>query len=241
MDQLKDVNTCLECYTQRTPLPILSCALLFPLLVTFVYFILLHGYPSRIQQTSYTIGKGLQFVFPAVWCLLVLREPRRLPVHSYRGVAAGLGFGLLVAVSAWILFAYVLQPQGLFTEASKAVQEKMLGWGVTSTPRFLLLMAFYVLMHSLLEEYYWRWFVYRHLSYQLPEAAANVLSSLGFMAHHVLLLGIYFGWDSPLTYLFSFGVAIGGSYWAWLYQRTGSLLGPRLSHMLSEAVNMVVK
>jgi membrane protease YdiL (CAAX protease family) len=240
MDQSTVGYKRLEGFTKRTPLPILIGAMLIPFVVTFVYFVLLRGFPSSVQQTSYLIGKGLQFTFPAVWCLLVLREPRRLPLRSWAGAAAGFGFGLMVATVMWFMFSLVLQPQGFFESATTAVQGKMLAWRITNTPSYALLTIFYVLIHSALEEYYWRWFVYRHLSYQVPETTANLLSSLGFMAHHVLLLGVYFGWASPFTYLFSLAVAIGGSFWAWLYQRTGSLLGPWISHMLVDAAIFVV-
>jgi len=240
MDQRESGKNLLDGFTKRTPLPILIVALLFPLVVTFVYFVLLRGYSTSVQHVSYSLGKGLQFVFPIVWCLLVLKEPRRLPIRSWAGVPAGFGFGLMVATAMWLLFALILQPQGFFEGAMQAVQGKMLAWGIINTPSYMLLATFYVLIHSALEEYYWRWFVYRHLSYQMPEAAANVLSSVGFMTHHVLLLGVYFGWASPFTYLFSLAVAIGGSYWAWLYQRTGSLLGPWISHMLVDAAIFVV-
>jgi membrane protease YdiL (CAAX protease family) len=51
----------------------------------------------------------------------------------------------------------------------------------------------------------------------------------------VLVLQLYFGWTSPLTWLFSAGVAIGGAFWAWLYNKSGSLYGPWLSHALVDA------
>jgi membrane protease YdiL (CAAX protease family) len=49
------------------------------------------------------------------------------------------------------------------------------------------------------------------------------------------VLAHYFGWTSPLTLLFSASVAVGGAFWAWLYERTGSLLGPWLSHLVIDA------
>ena len=61
------------------------------------------------------------------------------------------------------------------------------------------------------------------------------MSSLGFLAHHVLVLGKFFGFANPATYLLSACIAVGGAVWAWLYDRTGSLLGPWLSHMLVDA------
>jgi membrane protease YdiL (CAAX protease family) len=55
------------------------------------------------------------------------------------------------------------------------------------------------------------------------------------MAHHVLVLAWYFGWTSWATWLFSVSVAIGGVVWCWIYQRSGSLVGPWLSHLLIDA------
>jgi membrane protease YdiL (CAAX protease family) len=55
------------------------------------------------------------------------------------------------------------------------------------------------------------------------------------MAHHIILLATYFGWTSPVAYLFSLAVAIGGAAWAWIYHRSGSLFGPWLSHCLVDA------
>ncbi len=100
---------------------------------------------------------------------------------------------------------------------------------------FMAVALFYSLCHSGLEEYYWRWFVFRHLNLRWNVAAATVVSSLGFMAHHVLVLARYFGWASPLTYLLALCVATGGVIWAVLYRRFGTLLGPWLSHAFVDA------
>ena len=62
-----------------------------------------------------------------------------------------------------------------------------------------------------------------------------IVSSLGFMAHHVLVLATFFGNASPTTYLFSLGVAVGGVIWSLLYERSKSLLGPWISHALVDA------
>jgi len=98
----------------------------------------------------------------------------------------------------------------------------------------------YALVHSLLEEYYWRWFVFRQLRLSMSLGWAIAISSLGFMAHHVILLKTYFGWESPATYLFSFAVAVGGAFWASLYERTKSLYAPWISHMLIDAAIFLI-
>ena len=67
-----------------------------------------------------------------------------------------------------------------------------------------------------------------------------MVSSLGFMAHHVILLATFLGWDSPLAYLFALAVAIGGAVWAWIYSWSGALLGIWLSHMLIDAAVFLI-
>jgi membrane protease YdiL (CAAX protease family) len=100
--------------------------------------------------------------------------------------------------------------------------------------------TFYSLVHSGLEEYYWRWFVFGQLSRRVPLAAAIAISSLGFMAHHVLVLSQFFHGYGAATWFFSLCVAVGGAVWAWLYQRSGSLYGPWVSHMIIDAGLMVI-
>jgi membrane protease YdiL (CAAX protease family) len=106
--------------------------------------------------------------------------------------------------------------------------------------KFALLGLGYSVVHSLLEEYYWRWFVFAQLRHRTSLLTAVLVSSLGFMAHHVIVLATYFGWDSPISYLASIGVAVGGAVWALLYERTGSLYGGWLSHCLVDAAIFLI-
>jgi hypothetical protein len=125
-------------------------------------------------------------------------------------------------------------------KTGEKIYDKVAGWGFTAAWQFLLLGLFYSLAHSFLEEYYWRWFVFDHLTRKVSLTNAVVISSIGFMAHHVILLATFFGWTSPMTYLFSIGIAIGGDVWALIYQLSGSLLGPWLSHLLVDAAIFLI-
>ena len=130
---------------------------------------------------------------------------------------------------------WVLSGGDVLEEMKGKVGEKVAGLGMDSVWKFAMLSTFYALVHSFLEEYYWRWFVYDLLKRFVNVPMANLISGLGFMAHHVVLLSVYLGWTSPMTWLCSAGVAIGGMYWAWLYQRTGTLFWPWVSHMVVDA------
>lgn len=219
---------------------LLAFACLLPTAVTFVYFRLAEDWPAVTQQLIYGGGKLLQFVLPVVWLGWVRREKLGFVRLTTRGLALGVGFGLLIATVMWFGYSLVLSQVDFFQSAKQAVLDKVDGIGIASPVVFIGVGIFYALCHSLLEEYYWRWFVFRSLKRLVRLPWAIAISSLGFMAHHILVLDRYFH-DTPLiTALFSISVAVGGAVWAWLYHRTGSLFAPWMSHLIVDAAIFVV-
>jgi membrane protease YdiL (CAAX protease family) len=213
----------------------MAFALLFPAALTWVYFVSLADSPPGFQQLAYSIGKAIQFVLPVGWVGLILRERLRWPVFTTRGLALGISFGLVVVgAMAWIYLIW-LRPSGEFDAVAHTMSEKLRKIGVSGPAAFAVMAVFYSLVHSLLEEYYWRWFVFGRLRNLLPLGWAIAVSCIGFMAHHVIVLGIYFGWANGWTYFFSLSTAVGGAFWAWLYHRSGSIYGPWISHALLDA------
>jgi membrane protease YdiL (CAAX protease family) len=216
-----------------------ACAALFalvlPTLVTLVYFVWLVGYPTEIRWTAYSTGKVVQFAFPLAWVMAVQRRRLRWQSPGGRGLLQGIGFGLFVLAAMLIIYGAWLQPAGYMDTALRSVHRELARFGMDSPVKYLALGLFYCVLHSLLEEYYWRWFVFGELRRLVSLWPAVLISSLGFMAHHVIVLGRYFGQWSAATVLFSLAVAVGGAVWAWIYYRSNSLLGPWLSHMLVDA------
>jgi membrane protease YdiL (CAAX protease family) len=213
----------------------IAFALAFPTLITWVYFIYLAGDSAALQQASYSIGKLIQFAFPLVWVVAIQRQRLAWTRPTRAGLTQGVLFGAAVVAAMLLLYHAYLKPAGFFTQSAAAVNQKVAGLGIDSVAKYAALAVFYATCHSLLEEYYWRWFVFAQLRRLVSLPTAILVSSFGFMAHHVLVLATFFGWASPATYLFSLAIVIGGVFWAWLYARTGSLLGPWLSHLLVDA------
>jgi membrane protease YdiL (CAAX protease family) len=219
---------------------VLVFAMVFPTIVTWAYFVLLADWPTWMQQSAYAVGKGIQFSFPAVWVFLVLREKILWTPPNRRGLVEGAVFGAIVLAAMLGLYHFALKPIGVFDEATGPIKDKVRGLGLDSLWKYAALGTFYALCHAALEEYYWRWFVFRRLRAQASLWFAIGISSLAFMAHHVILLATFFGWVSPWTYFLSLAVAVGGVFWAWLYERTGSLYGPWFSHLLVDAGIFVI-
>lgn len=61
------------------------------------------------------------------------------------------------------------------------------------------------------------------------------------MAHHVIVLGMFFPnhfWTAAVP--FSICIAVGGAFWAWLYDRTGSIYSPWISHLLVDLAILAI-
>ena len=209
--------------------------MVFPSVVTLTYFVWAEQFPASVQQAIYAIAKVVQFGFPACWVWFVLKQRPKWHQPITKGLTIALLFGLAVAAAMLLLYYAWLSSAEFFFAAAEEIKEKISGLQVDVPWKFALLGVFYSLVHSLLEEYYWRWFVFGQLREVCRLPAAIVLSAIGFAAHHVIVLACYFGIGSPITWLFSLGIAIGGAVWAWMYEQSRSLLGPWLSHLLVDA------
>jgi hypothetical protein len=213
----------------------LAFAIVFPTALTWVYFIWLAKSAATLQQTAYSIGKVIQFGFPMFWVIVVRRQRPKDWRPRRAGLVTGAVFGAAVVATMFAAYHFWLEPTGALRAASETIREKVAGLGINSVGKYFALGVFYAALHSLMEEYYWRWFVFGQLRRCTTLPVAVTISSLGFMAHHVVLLSHYFGWGSFLGLLFSLSVAIGGVAWAWLYHTSRSLYGPWLSHALVDA------
>jgi membrane protease YdiL (CAAX protease family) len=219
-------------------------AMLWPTLMVEIYWVGLSGGQAGanpMQQLAYVLGKTAQFAFPVVFVWWLKDDWNISAGRPWAGVGLGLAFAALVGGAILALYYGVFATSPLLSRTPGQVHGILVKFGVDSLSRYLMLSAFLVIAHSLLEEYYWRWFVFGQLRRLIPPAAAIVISSLGFMAHHVVLLNSFLPGRLLWGVLpFSFAVAVGGAFWAWLYQRSGSLLGPWLSHLAIDAAVFVI-
>lgn len=218
-------------------------AAFFPLPMAWAYFVYLADVSESNSTlvTAYGVAKSVQFAFPLVFVLIV--DPSRLrPVRPRSGgLLAGVAFALAVVSAMTLLYFGWLKGSPLLANTPDKVLGKLRQFGLDTPAGYLGMGLFIAVVHSMLEEYYWRWFIFGWMRRWLAFGPAMLLSGLGFMLHHVVVLGVYFPnhfWTAAIP--LSLAVAVGGMVWAWLYERSGSLLGPWLSHAIIDAGILLV-
>jgi len=234
---------------KKGDLAALAFAVIFPTVAAWAYFMAFSSEPPAPTATgpnpavrlAYGLGKGVQFGFPLFWVWGVERRRIWPAKPTFRGLRFGIGFGLAVSAVGLAIYGLVLRDHPLFRGASEAMTSKVASFGADTPARFLVFTAFLAVVHSLLEEYYWRWFVFGKLRDYMPSWGAILLSSVAFMAYHVVLLFPFFaGKFLTLVMPLSLGIAVGGAVWAWLYERIGSIYAPWLSHLIIDVAIFAV-
>jgi membrane protease YdiL (CAAX protease family) len=216
----------------------LGFALCFPLAATYGYFIVLSGAES--MALAYTASKVLQFGFPLAWVLTVQRRPIRWQRPELAALAWGAAFGVAVVVVTLTAYFGYFKHSAFLERTPELVAAKLRDMGLTTPAKYFSFALFLSVPHALLEEYYWRWFVFGQMRRVTPLPWAIAISSLGFMAHHVIVVHQFLQGAWAITLLFSLCVAAGGAVWAWLYHRFRSLYGPWIGHFLVDCVIMYI-
>jgi membrane protease YdiL (CAAX protease family) len=232
--------------TNRWTTLLLVFGMFFPSLIAWIYFVRLAPSPPSqapgfLPLTIYALGKAIQFGLP-LFCIFGLegRRPTR-PALQTKGIQFGLGIGLVIAVGMISFYFGILRGNAIPAQTPARVRDKLELFHAATPLRYLTLAVFLSGIHSFLEEYYWRWFVFGELRTRIGNWLAGILSSLAFMGHHVIVLAVYFPANFvTLAAPFSLCVALGGGIWAWLYARERTLMAPWISHMIVDGAIMLI-
>jgi membrane protease YdiL (CAAX protease family) len=222
---------------------VLALAMLYPTLLAWLYIAALPaaGADPRAVQAVWLGGKAVECLLPLLWVRWADGHWPRPAPPTRRGLALGVGSGLAVAALMLLLYFAVLRHHHLFHGAPARVRHKLVEFGLDAPATFLASGVFVAVVHSLLEEYYWRWFVFGRLQRLVPAVAAGVLSSAAFAAFHLVDLAAFFpGRVLTLALPLAVCVGVGGAGWCWLYRRSGSLYGPWLCHLVLDVALLVV-
>lgn len=159
-------------------------------------------------------------------CLSLLRFPKK-------GFLTALGLG--AAVYGIILGGYFLVRP--FFDFSQIAGKLTANAGVTKE-NFLYVSLYISFANSLLEEFFFRGFLFANLKKLSTRRIAYGISALAFAAYHVAMM---LGWFSPALFvLVMAGLALGGMIFNYLNERMGTVYISWLVHMCANfAINTI--
>ncbi len=207
------------------PVGLLCLCCIYPAALTFVAFSLELGYPA-----SYAIGKVVMVLIPlAVWRWK--RLPRTELFHTIgikrTTLLPGLAGGILFASVIILLYLFVFRDR----IDPRPVIDKVRSLDIMDYYWFMAL--FLSLGNSLMEEYYWRAFLYGAFLRRFSSlTTVCLLNGALFGLHHIFPLSQYF--PIHLALLFTAGTMAAGTAWSFLRAKGYSIFDCYLSHILAD-------
>jgi membrane protease YdiL (CAAX protease family) len=154
------------------------------------------------------------------------------PKRPVREVGSGLGWGLVIRLGSFPVILLVATLVEAFIDRSLVTPEQLETDVGTGTIALAVLVA--VVVAPVAEELFFRGFLYRSLRVRHGYWLAGLVSSFLFGLVHWQPEGLLA--SLPLMA----GVAAAAMSWAYLYDRTGSILVPIASHMAFNLVGVVL-
>lgn len=207
-------------------------ALFFQVVGGYLYFVAFEN--TGFAQTMYFLTKVLLVVWPLLWLWFIREKFRPFFGEKLKGsLILGFGSGALIVVLALGLYFLLADFLAQFSQNIISAAE-----GLDFLTHYLLFSFFLSIIHSFIEEYYWRWFVLKGLMLKMGKLAAVTLASLAFASHHFIVVMQFV--PLYLTIIATGVIFLLGLLWSYLYLRTKSIIGSWVSHFFADAVIMTI-
>ena len=203
-------------------------AMVLPFLASLVYFVALPGGPAT--QVAYGATKLFTVGWPLIALPLILGEsvprPNLRQPHHREAIPLGVVTGLFILAA----LALALQTPLREVVEATAPQVRQKAESLGFLENFWLFALSLSLVNSLVEEFYWRWFVYGQVRRALPRGPALVLGAGAFAAHHFVVASGF----APFPWYIVGGMAVflAGVIWNLMFEAQRTLVGAWVAHII---------
>ncbi|WP_434778232.1 lysostaphin resistance A-like protein [Neisseria sp. Ec49-e6-T10] len=188
----------------------------------------LHMGQGTLGAILWALAKIWLFFGPLLWLLFIEKSRLSLSPVKKGGLLVGtlIGIGMMLIIwLAYLLFARGNVDVGNFYTKLSVV-------GLTSIGYYLTISIYWTFINSLLEEYVFRFFIFRQSEQIWSAKIALIMTALFFTIHHTLALAAYVPlWQNILA---STGVFIASIIWSWLYAHYRSIWPAYICHIFAD-------
>jgi uncharacterized protein len=207
----------------------------YPILLISIFSCLLLLIIEQVLQVNYlvkTLAKITLFLFlPLLYIRFILKENildflnlKKIDIHRLK---IGLLFGILSVVVVIITFFIVKD----FLNTKVIIED--LKTRLEITPKIYIFIALYIVFgNSLLEEFYFRGFIFLKIYQKGSKLLAYLFSSLLFALYHVAIFATWFHfWLILLAIL---GLFMIGLIFNWLNTKSNNFLNSWILHIMAD-------
>lgn len=180
-------------------------------------------------QAIWAFLKIWTFLFPAFWLKAIEHKKFSVSPMRYGGIWTGLASGLIFGGIALGLIVWL---RDWFISAED-LRAAMTDVGLDSKKVYIGGMIYWIAVNSLLEEYFWRWFVFDNLNRALGGAKTGIAalgSAILFSVHHLVACLLFL--EPIQAIVATLGVFLAGWLWSILYLRFKSVWPAYISHAI---------
>jgi hypothetical protein len=190
--------------------------------------------PGAIGQTILVICQIWLLFLPIAWLLWVERKPLKFPKFRKYDWITGIAIGLIMFCITLTIYWLFLRHWLNIADARNALQRI----GNINKLSFQLGGIYFLLINSLIEEYFWRWFIYSRCEELVTGKTAVFLAALFFTLHHVICLAAFTDWR--VVVVGSLAVFGAGVVWSEYYRRYRSIWSNYFSHAIADLAIHIV-
>jgi uncharacterized protein len=184
--------------------------------------------PRVVGQGILVIIQIWLLVLPVAWLRWVEHKPISISKPTRQDGLIGIILGLLMFVVILAAYWFLLRHWINVTHVRNTLQN------INNVNQFTFLMGsvYITFINALIEEYFWRWFVFSRCEEIVPGRPAVLLSAFFFTIHHTIGLAVFTDWRT--TILGTLGVFVAGVIWSECYRRYRSVWGNYISHAIAD-------
>ncbi len=184
---------------------------------------------SNFGPLVWVFSKAWLFGLPVLWHLKVDKAKLSWSKPELGGWTIGIVSGVLILVA--ILGVYFLARDQINAKVPD-LRAALENFKLDARWKYILGALYWILINSVLEEYVFRWFIFRKCEALMGGAWAVVAAGIIFVVHHTIAMSAFL--PAGLNALASFGIFIGGAMWSWMYLKYRSIWIGYISHAFAD-------